>query len=65
MARPLKYPLSDLTPDNRFMVLAGDSDLRQKAARYAKRHGFRVTVEEAGKGEDGRQLFHVQRHEVA
>lgn len=65
MPRPLKYPLPNLTAEQKFMVIAGDHDIRQKAARYAKRHGFRVTVEEAGTGEDGRQLFHVQRHEVA
>lgn len=64
MARPLKYPLSDLTPDNRFMVIAGKSDIPQKAKKYAARHGFGVVVDKIGKTEDGRGLYRVQRVEA-
>ena len=65
MAQHLTYPFNDLTADNPLMVIAGKSDIPQKAKKYAARHGFGVVVDKMGKAEDGRPLYRVQRVELA
>ena len=65
MAQHLTYPFNDLTADNPLMVIAGKSDITQKAKLYAARHGFGVVVDKMGKAEDGRPLYRVQRVELA
>lgn len=64
MAQHLTYPFNDLTADNPLMVIAGKSDIPQKAKLYAARHGFGVVVDKIGKTEDGRGLYRVQRVEA-
>lgn len=65
MAQHLTYPFNDLTDDCPLMLIAGKSDIPQKAKLYAARHGFGVVVDKMGKTEDGRWLYRVQRIEVA
>ena len=64
MAQHLTYPFNDLTADNPLMLIAGKSDIPQKAKKYAARHGFAVVVDKMGKAEDGRPLYRVQRVEL-
>ena len=64
MAQHLTYPFNDLTADNPLMLIAGKSDIHQKAKKYAARHGFGVVVDKIGKTEDGRGLYRVQRIEA-
>ena len=65
MAQLLTYPFNDLTDDNPLMLIAGKSDIPQKAKKYAARHGFGVVVDKMGKAEDGRHLYRVQRVDLA
>ena len=65
MAQHLTYPFNDLTADNPLMVIAGKSDIPQKAKKYAARHGFAVVVDKLGPSDDGRTVYRVQRIEVA
>ena len=65
MAQHLTYPFNDLTADNPLMLIAGKSDIPQKAKKYAARHGFGVVVDKMGNAEDGRPLYRVQRVELA
>lgn len=65
MARPLSYPLNELTPENRVMLIAGGKDLPGKVTNYANRHGFNVSIDRFGPSDDGRTLYRVQRYEVA
>ena len=65
MAQRLTYPFNGLTYDYPLMLIAGKSDIPQKAKKYAARHGFAVVVDKMGKAEDGRPLYRVQRVELA
>ena len=65
MAQRLTYPFNYLTSDNPLMLIAGKSDIPQKAKKYAARHGFGVVVDKIGKAEDGRPLYRVQLVELA
>ena len=65
MAQHLTYPFNDLTYDNPLMLIAGKSDIPQKAKKYAARHGFGVVVDRIDFVEPGRWLYRVQRIEVA